>query len=72
MSARAAMLVAAMAMQGADVAPTAKEVAACAAARTQSATVIARWTRLTTTGLAALNAKRKAACQPLIVFPPKM
>jgi len=65
----AAMLAAAMAMQGAEAAPTAREVAACATARTQLATVMARWTKLTTTDLAALNAKRKAAGQPAIVVP---
>jgi hypothetical protein len=64
-----AMLAAAMAMQGAEVAPTAREVAACATARTQSATVMARWTKLTTIDLAALNAKRKAAGQPVVVIP---
>jgi hypothetical protein len=62
----AAMLAAAMAMQGADAAPTAREVAACDAARTQSAGVMARYTKLTTTDLAALNAKRKAAGLPEI------
>jgi photosystem II stability/assembly factor-like uncharacterized protein len=65
----AAMLAAAMAMQGADVAPTGREVAACASARRQSAEVMARWTRLKTTDLAALNAKRKAAGQPVIIMP---
>jgi hypothetical protein len=55
------MLAAAMAMQGADAAPTAREVAACDAARSQSAAVMARYTKLTTTDLAALNAKRRAA-----------
>ena len=63
------MMAAAMAMQGADVAPTGREVAACAAARRQSAEVMARWTKLTTVDLAALNAKRKAAGQPAIVMP---
>jgi hypothetical protein len=63
------MMAAAMAMQGADVAPTAREVAACADARRQGADVMARWTTLKTTDLAALNAKRKAAGQPAIVIP---
>ncbi len=67
-STSASMLAAAMAMQAADVAPTAREIAACAAARAQSSTVMAQWTRLTTTGLAALNTKRKAASLPLIVI----
>jgi hypothetical protein len=63
------MLAAAVAMQAAEAAPTAREVAACAIARTQSAAVMARWTKLTTVDLAALNAKRKAAGQPAIVLP---
>jgi hypothetical protein len=63
------MLAAAMAMQGADVAPTAREVAACATARAQSAAVMARWNKLKTIDLAALNAKRKAAGQPAIAIP---
>jgi hypothetical protein len=65
----AAMLAAAMAMQGADVAPTARDVAACAAAREQSAAVMARFNALTTTDLAALNARRKVAGQPAVVMP---
>ena len=39
---------AAMAMDGADVGPTSAQVAACARARTQVATVLARWARLKT------------------------
>jgi hypothetical protein len=68
-SVSAEMLAAAMAMQGAEAAPTAREVAACAIARTQSAAVMARWRKLTTIDLAALNAKRKAAGQPVVVIP---
>ncbi|HEY6809061.1 MAG TPA: hypothetical protein VI160_09770 [Gemmatimonadales bacterium] len=45
-SASNGLLAAAMAMQGADVTPTAAQVAACDRARTQSAAVLARWTRL--------------------------
>jgi hypothetical protein len=56
-----ALLAAAMAMESADVAPTAAQVAGCARARAQSAAVMARWTRLKTTGLAAFNATRRAA-----------
>jgi hypothetical protein len=63
------MLTAAMAMQAADVAPTAREVAACAEARRQSAAVLATWTKLSTVDLTALNAARKAAGQPPIVIP---
>ena len=64
-----AMFAAAMAMQAAEAAPTAREKAACAKARTDAAAVMARWTKLTTTDLAALNAKRKAAGQPAISLP---
>ena len=67
----ASMLTAAMAMQGADVAPTVREVAACAEARRQAAPLMARWAKLTTVDLPALNAKRKAAGQPPIAWPPK-
>jgi hypothetical protein len=45
-SASNAALAAAMAMQDADVTPTAAQVAACARARTQVNQVLARWTRL--------------------------
>ena len=60
------MLNAAMAMQGADAAPTGREVAACAAARRQNADTMAKWTKAKTVDLPALNAKRKAAGQPTI------
>ena len=63
------MMGAAMAMQGADVAPTASQVAACERARKQSAEVMTRWNALKTKGLAELNAKRKAAGQPLVTLP---
>ena len=66
-----AMMSAAMAMQAADVAPTAREVAASAEARRESTAVMAKWTQLTTVDLPALNAKRKAAGQPPIPWPPK-
>ena len=38
-----AMLAAAMSMQGADVAPTAMQIAECDAARAQAAAVMKRW-----------------------------
>ena len=60
---------AANAMQGADVAPTATQVAACDRATKQLAEVMKKWTALKTTGLASLNAKRKAAGQPAIALP---
>jgi hypothetical protein len=62
----ASMMAAAMAMQNAEAAPTGREVAACAEARRQSAALMAKWTKLTTVDLPALNAKRKAAGQPAI------
>jgi hypothetical protein len=67
----AAMMAAAMAMQAADTAPTAREVAAVADARRQSAAVMARWTKLTAIDLPALNARRKAAGQPPVAWTAK-
>ncbi len=55
-----------MAMQRADVTPTANQVDASKRARDQLSAVLARWKTLSTTGLATLNAKRKAAGQPPI------
>ncbi len=49
-SASNGLLAAAMAMQGADLAPTAAEVAVCDRARAQAAAVMARWSRLKTAG----------------------
>ena len=63
----AAMLAAAMAMQRAEVQPTASQIAAAHRAREQWAAVLSRWTSLKTTGLGALNAKRKAAGLPVVV-----
>ncbi|MGI8498956.1 MAG: glycoside hydrolase [Gemmatimonadaceae bacterium] len=63
------MLAAAMAMQGADMTPSAMEVAASSRARSQLRGVLGRWTALRTNGLAALNAKRKAARQPEVTLP---
>jgi len=62
---------AAMAMQGAELAPTAAEVAACGRARTDAAPVLSRWTRLKTAGLAAFNARRRAAGEPGVTLPPR-
>ena len=61
-----ASLAAAMAMQSADVAPTAAQIAACRHAHSQLTEILARWTVIKTTRLAALNAKRKAAGQPIV------
>jgi hypothetical protein len=58
-----------MAMQAAEIAPTSREVAACATARTNAAAVMAKWKTLTTVDLVALNAKQKAAGQPAIGVP---
>ena len=65
------MLAAAMAMQGSEAAPTAREIAAVTEARAQSTAIMARWNRVTTVDLPALNAKRKAAGQPPIELPGK-
>jgi hypothetical protein len=58
-------------MQGADVTPTAGQEAAVAKARADASASLARWNRLSTTGLAALNAKRKAAGLPGVELPPE-
>ncbi len=64
-----AMMAAAMAMQTADVAPTAAQLAACASAREQMSLAISKWNAVRTTGLAALNASRRAAGQSPITIP---
>jgi len=64
-----ALLNAAMAMQGADIAPTAGEIAAATRARAESNAAMRRWTAVRTTELAAFNAKRKAAGQAAVVVP---
>jgi photosystem II stability/assembly factor-like uncharacterized protein len=63
------LLSAAMAMQEADVTPTAGEVAACDSARAQYRDLMSRWSTLKTTGLNDLNAKRKAAGLPAVTAP---
>jgi photosystem II stability/assembly factor-like uncharacterized protein len=63
------MNAAAMAMQGADVAPTANQVLACTKARAASAAVLAKWRALSTTGLAALNTKLRTSGQPTVKLP---
>ncbi|HEY5492895.1 MAG TPA: hypothetical protein VIK25_17015 [Gemmatimonadaceae bacterium] len=68
-SVSASLMGAAMAIQGAEAAPTASQVAACDRASKQLAEVMKKWTALKTTGLAALNAKRKAAGQPVVTLP---
>ena len=59
----------AMAMQSAEVAPTDRQVAAVTRAKADATPVLAKWKAITTTELAALNAKRKAAGQPAIALP---
>jgi photosystem II stability/assembly factor-like uncharacterized protein len=57
------------ALQGADVAPTANQRAAIAAARDSAASVMTRWNALRTTELATLNALLKAAGLATITVP---
>ena len=64
-----AYLGAAMAMQDADVTPTAEEVAACARARAAARPVMARWNALITTKLRQVTADRRAAGEPEITLP---
>jgi photosystem II stability/assembly factor-like uncharacterized protein len=65
-----AMMAAAMAMQGADVAPTARQVATAARARADAGAPMRAWTALKTSGLAAFNAKRQTSGQPPVTLPP--
>jgi photosystem II stability/assembly factor-like uncharacterized protein len=62
-------LAAALAMHEADVAPTARQIAAVDNARRYAAQAMARWRTLSTTRLAAVNAARRAAGQPVITLP---
>ena len=57
---------AAMAMQDADVTPTAEEVAACARARAAAAPVMRKWEALAGLRLQQLNARRRGAGLPPI------
>ncbi len=68
-SARNAMLNAAMAMQQAEVAPTAGQLAACDRARIESREVLGKWEALKGAGLSKLNASRRAAGLAPIPFP---
>ncbi len=63
------MMTAAMAMQEAEVAPTARQIAACDEARTRSEDVMGRWRQMATTGLSQLNARRAAAGLPAVRIP---
>jgi hypothetical protein len=53
-------------MQAAEMPMTAREIAACDAARAQSTAVMTQWRTLSTTTLASFNAKRKAAGLPTV------
>ena len=55
------MIAAAMAMQNAELTPTASQVDAVTRARAQGADVMGRWNSLKGAELTALNAKRRAA-----------
>ncbi len=68
-SAGTAMNAAAMAMQSADVAPTANQVAACTKARAAGNEALGKWRVISTTGLASLNAKLKASGQQAVKLP---
>jgi hypothetical protein len=68
-SASTAMNAAAMGLQGADVAPTANQVAACTKARAAAAEVMAKWRALSTTGLVALNTRLKSSGQGTVKLP---
>jgi hypothetical protein len=70
-TASAAMMAATMAFQGADVAPTAGQVATAAKARADALTPMRAWTALKTSGLAELNARRQASGQPVVTLPPR-
>ena len=63
-TASARLLAAAMAMQNADAAPTAGDTDALKSAHANAGIVWGKWKELSTTGLASLNAKRKAAGLP--------
>ena len=61
------LMSAANGLQASEMAPTARELSSCTTARANFATVMAKWTKITTIDLPALNLKRKAAGQPAVV-----
>jgi hypothetical protein len=63
------LLGAAMAMQEADVAPTAEQVAACARARAEAAEVMRKWNSVVAVELPRFNARRRAAGLPAVELP---
>jgi photosystem II stability/assembly factor-like uncharacterized protein len=64
-----ALMAAAMALQGADVTPTVTQAEAVTKAKAQGDEVMGKWSAIKSSGLAALNAKRRAAGQPPIEIP---
>jgi len=62
-------LSASLAMQSAEMAPTAAQIAACARAKEQATAALARWDVMKTKGLAAFNATLKAKGQPALTLP---
>jgi photosystem II stability/assembly factor-like uncharacterized protein len=65
-----AALDASLALQAADIAPTAAQIAACAHARDQANEVLARWETAKSKDLSSLNASLQAAGRPALTLPP--
>ncbi len=61
---------ASLALQSADTAPTATQIAACAQARTQAKEVMARWEIVQSKDLSAFNAALVAKGQAALTLPP--
>jgi hypothetical protein len=62
-------LAASLALQAAETAPTAAQIAACARAQAQVDAAMARWNTMKTTGLSSLNAALKAKGQAAVTLP---
>ncbi|MEO7216907.1 MAG: hypothetical protein ABI026_01820, partial [Gemmatimonadaceae bacterium] len=69
-AASSAALSASLAMQAAEIAPTAAQIAACARARVEVQAAMARWDALKTAGLSSFNATLKTKGQPALTLPP--
>ncbi len=65
-----AALAASMALQSADTAPTAAQIAACARARSEAQDAMARWEAVKSKDLPAFNARLVARGKPALVLPP--
>ena len=65
-----AALDALLALQSADTAPTAAQIAACAQARVQTSAAMARWEALKTNDLSSFNTTLEANGQPALKLPP--